>query len=398
MSTTELQSPPPERSSPCRIAFCITDLDPGGAERALFEIVTRLNPHLFQPHVFSLSGGEVANWLIQRGIGVSCFDGGQRSRWQVFGWLARELKQFRPDIVQGFLFHGNLVSRVAGWRAGVPVRLAGHRVAEQGKSWHLWLDRFTKSLVMRHICVSSGVADHVVQRLRLDRSKTTVIPNGIDPALKVANDGRLRAELEIQTECQIMLAVGRLHRQKGFDLLIDAVSRIRNTDENLHLAIVGEGPERAALEAMVATRRCQNEVTLLGYRRDLPELMAGADLFVLSSRWEGMPNVVMQAMLSGIPVVAANVEGIEDLIVHEQSGLIVEKNNPEHLANALVRMLKDKELCQRLAGNAQTVIENQFTWEAAAQLYERVYLHLVNCSHEHYNDSAIIVPKTQEKS
>lgn len=365
-------------NTPRRVAFCITDLDPGGAERALYEIVTRLDRTKFEPHVFSLSGGAVAQWLKEREIPVTCFDLANRSRYQVLGWLTRELRGLRPDIVQGFLFHGNLVSRIAAWRAGVPIRLAGHRVAEREKTWHLWLDRLTKSLVKKHVCVSEGVAEHLRRHLAIDDSQTVVIPNGIDPNTKVANDHRLHEQLGLPDGCRIVIAVGRLQRQKGFDLLIDAFQDVSRRWNDVHLAIVGEGPERAVLERQIESLHCSSSVTLLGYRTDVPELIAEADVFVLSSRWEGMPNVVMQAMLNGTPVVATRVEGITELIEQGRSGLVVELNQAGPLASAIIRILADAEFAKQVADHAQRVIETHFTWEQSAQMYETLFSELLN--------------------
>ena len=362
---------------PQKIAFCITDLDPGGAERALFEIVKRLDKRRWEPHVFSLTSGDVAKWLTDRDIPVKCFDSTGKSWFSVFGWLTGELRRLAPEIVQGFLFHGNLVSRIAGWRAGVPIRVAGHRVAEREKRWHLWVERLTKRLVTHHVCVSRGVAEYLMQNCGIRESAITVIPNGIDPDVKIHPDGRLQSELGVSPETQIVLGVGRLHRQKGFRDLIEAFSGLDHQRIDAHLAIVGEGPERSPLEAQIQKSTWGDKITLLGYRADVPELIAEADVFVLSSLWEGMPNVVLQAMLLGTPIVSTDVEGIEELMTHEENGLIVEREDQADLRNNLQRLLENRALQTIFSEKSQALVKKEFTWNLASHKYDSLYSDLL---------------------
>ena len=362
---------------PVRIAFCITDLDPGGAERALFHIVTRLDRQKWDPHVFSVTGGVVADWFQKEQIPVKSFDSTGLPKYKVINWLAFELRQFKPEIVHGFLFHGNIVSRIAGWRAGISIRLAGHRVAEREKKWHLWVDRITKRLVTKHICVSRGVADHICANLRINPSQIRVIPNGIESQSAPPQVTSVRSELGIPEEAKLVLAVGRLHRQKGFSDLISAFSGIVQQYQDAHLVIVGDGPERDALISQIRNFQLESHITLTGYRNDVAELMHAADLFVLSSHWEGMPNVVMQAMASGRPVVATAVEGIDELLTDEVSGLVVPRGKPSDLQKSILRLLNNPEFSRQLSRRAQDVVEKEFTWERAVEMYDELFASLV---------------------
>lgn len=384
-------------SQPVRIAFCITDLDPGGAEWALYQLATRLDPQRWELRVFNLSQpGTVAEALKVAGIEVRSFGaesaGGLRVKLAALLWLRRELRVFSPQLVQGYLFHGNLVSRCAGWLAGVPVRLAGHRVAEREKRWHLWLDRWSRCLVQRHVCVSSGVAEFVRHELRLRPEQIVVIPNGIDVAQLASPTGQLRRELSLDPQRRIVLAVGRLTRQKGFSDLVQAFRKVcdQATNEapsqgvpgdapfvgNAHLVIVGSGEERANLDQQIRDLGLERQVSLLGYREDVPELIAEADLFVLSSLWEGMPNVVLQAMQCGTPLVTTSVEGIAELVQHEVHGLVVPGSSPTELAAAVVRLLADSALAQNLANTAQAHSRENFTWEETTRKYDRLFTEL----------------------
>ncbi len=368
----------PRETSPVRIAFCITELDPGGAEWALFHIVSRLDRNKWTPQVYCLSsGGELVSRFEEQGIPVKCYGAKSRRDLKVFRWLEAELRKFSPRIVQGFLFHGNIVSRIAGSRAGVPIRLAGHRVAERENRWHLWVDRLTKRFVQHHVCVSSGVAKFLLKKLRIETSQLTVIPNGIDPEFKLGSFGGLREELGLEPQTRIILAVGRLHRQKGFKTLLEAFRKNAQELADVHLVIVGEGPERTSIEAFVDRYSLHGRVTLTGFRPDIPELMSESDLFVLSSLWEGMPNVVLQAMLMHLPVIVTDVEGVADLITNGVSGRIVKPGSIKDLRTAMQEFLVDDTAAQEMATNAKAIVVKEFTWDRAAGEYDQLYQSLI---------------------
>jgi hypothetical protein len=149
----------PHSGAPRRIAFCITDLDVGGAEQCLVHVVSDLDRREWTPHVYCLSRrGALVDRLEAMGIACTCLGWrGWPDAWRVIA-LARKLRAFRPQLLQTFLFHGNLAGRIAGKLAGVPVIVSGIRVAEREKAWHVRLERWTRGLVTHHVCVSQAVA------------------------------------------------------------------------------------------------------------------------------------------------------------------------------------------------------------------------------------------------
>lgn len=363
---------------PLNIAFCITDLDPGGAEWALFHIVTRLDRNLWQPRVYCLGpAGELAKRFEDQNVPVICYGATSSRDVKVFFWLTHQLKEFKPILVQGFLFHANFVSRIAGYWAGVRFRLAGHRVAERQNRWHLWLERVTRRFVHKHLCVSVGVADFMQSQCGLHPWDIEIIPNGIDPGLVVEHCHTLRAELGLPADSRLILAVGRLHTQKGFLNLLTAFEPIANQYDNTHLLIVGEGPLRADLVTAIQHKDLQTRVTLLGHRNDVPELMSQADIFVLSSLWEGMPNVVLLAMQAGLPVIATAVEGIPDLIQNNIHGRIIKPGCTKELESAIRELLTYDELRTAFSENSKTLVNNEFTWNQISRRYSECYRSLL---------------------
>ncbi|MCA9024423.1 MAG: glycosyltransferase [Planctomycetaceae bacterium] len=362
--------------TPTRIAFCITELDPGGAERALVRIVMGLDRSRWSPHVYCLAErGPLADDLDNAGVPLTCLNVRSGRDFAVVRRLTKALKEFRPEILQTFMFHGNIVGRLAAWRAGVPIVIAGVRVIEPDMRWRMLLDRWTNRLVDHTICVSRAVAD-AYRKLGYREEQLTVVPNGVDfERFANAEPADLTA-FGIPREARTIISVGRLHPQKGFDNLIDAFAQLFNQDhvgKNLHLLIVGEGPDRGGLQVDIEEQGMTNFVHLIGRQSDTAPLLQAADLFVLSSRWEGMPNVLLEAMAAGLPCVATNVEGVSELILDGETGLTAQPNPPS-LSKQMERLLTDQSLSSRLASAGQAHVREQFSWEQTIAGFEAVWI------------------------
>ncbi|MCA8999063.1 MAG: glycosyltransferase [Planctomycetaceae bacterium] len=366
------------RANRTPIAFCITDLDPGGAEKALYQILKHLDLEIWSPTVYCLGPeAELCDAIRPLGIEVECYGAKSSQNLGVVLWLFRRLKRRPPQILQCLLFHANIVGRVAGRLAGVPVIVAGHRVAEHEKRWHLRAERWTQRLVDHHICVSQGVADHLSRETGVPLSKITVIANGVEiPAGVEPVD--LRRAFGIPEAHKVVLAAGRLHRQKGFDLLLETFPNVLSQAPQTTLLIVGDGPERPALEDQRSRLRLKEQVVLPGRDSNLPGVMAACDVFVLPSRWEGMPNVVLEAMAIGLPVLAAPVEGISELLLEHNNGSVADPRNREEWASRLILLLRNDQLRIEFSRESQVLCRKLFTWDSVAQDYEELYRKLAN--------------------
>ena len=186
----------------------------------------------------------------------------------------------------------------------------------------LWLDRVTDRLVTRHICVSRDVADFSAQVGRLPSAKMTVIPNGVDVE-RFANAAPVDlARFGVPAGSRVLLFVGRLDPQKGPFELLHAAAQLAVDHADVHVLIVGDGPLASELRAWT-TAKSRRGIHFAGRQANIAGLMRAADVFVLPSRWEGLPNVVLEAMAAGTPVVATAVEGIRDLLGDGKWGRVV---------------------------------------------------------------------------
>ena len=360
-----------------RIALCITELRVGGAERVLVELATRLDKSQFEPLVISMqprpddSEPHFVDALTCAGIPVEFVDFASPMTLPIkLAKLRKIFKTFKPHVCQSFLFHANFFSRLAARSAGVPVIISGVRVAEHEKKWHLRLDRITRSLVTQYVCVSQGVADFTAKQGGIPQQKIAVIPNGVDLADN-EDDG--------STETRKIMTIGRLHRQKGLDWLLQTTPLWLEQRPDCELVLVGDGPERAKLQAVAAQLSCADRVRFLGHRSDVPQLLAAAELLLLPSRWEGMPNVVMQAMAAGLPVVATQVEGINELLTQQldendlSSPQTCRFGATDEWAAKINTLLEQPDWGRQLGKQNREHIRQYFTTEKMVESYEQLW-------------------------
>ena len=361
------------------IALCITDLNVGGAERCLVELATRLDRKRFTPIVCCLSPapppGEttLVPALEAAGVEVVCLGARKTTDFPwVVARLARLLAGRKPQILQTFLFHANIVGRLAAWLAGMRHVVCGIRVAQRSPAWRLWLDRMTHRTVARYVCVSRSVADFSAKAGRLPADRLLVIPNGVDlsrftnvPPADPASFGAAGQRL--------VTCIGRLDPQKGMAQLLttagDWLPRLPDCD----LLIVGEGPLEDGLRRQCREAGIAERVHFAGWRPDIPEILAASSLLVLASAWEGMPNVVLEAMASGLPVVAVAVEGVEELLGREAGEQTVPYGQRQAFSDAVARILSDPHLAARLGRENRHHTEQNFTIQGMVSAYENLW-------------------------
>jgi starch synthase (maltosyl-transferring) len=357
----------------------ITDLDVGGAERALTTLATHLKPTRWRVGVFCLrEPGRLTDVLRRADVFCECLCLKRRNPVQAVTRLARSLRRFRPELVQSFMFHANLAARLSAPWAGCPWVVGGLRVAEREKRWHLILDRLTGSLVTGSVCVSQGVMKFSRDVAGLDPARLIVIPNGIDPAPFDRAVRLSRAEIGVPENGHVALYVGRLDVQKGLPDLLDAAQRLVAARPTWYLVLAGDGPTREWLTAQIENRPgLKGRVHWLGSRDDIPALLKSANVLVLPSLWEGMPNAVLEAMAASRPVIGTTVEGTEDLIVPGQTGWLIPPSDVTTLTQALLEAVDSPERCLRYGEAARRRVEQDFSRERMVAAYEGVWARIL---------------------
>jgi starch synthase (maltosyl-transferring) len=204
-----------------------------------------------------------------------------------------------------------------------------------------------------------------------------VIPNGVNYE-KFANAAATDVSpMGLRPNQPIIITVGRLEEQKGIVHLLHAAVDVLKHRPECQFLIVGEGCDRNSLQALASDLRIDRSVLFAGPRSDVPGLLKAATVFVLPSLWEGMPNVVLEAMAAGLPVIATAVEGSREIIVHGDNGLLVSTANPSELAMAILRVLNEPKLASLLGAAAQHSVAKYFTERNAIAAYDQLYRQLL---------------------
>lgn len=206
--------------------------------------------------------------------------------------------------------------------------------------------------------------------LGVPAERISIIPNGVDLS-KIPQTKEKRGAGQI-------VSVGRLSQEKGFSYLVDAFVRVKEKVPEAKLDIIGEGPEREKIELQIAKLNLETSVRLLGSlpHDEVIRAMRKAELFVLPSVAEGLGIVFIEAQACGTPVIGTNVGGIPDVIIHEETGLLVPPRDAQALAQAMVMLLENKALAQRLATEAQQQA-SRFAWPRIVESYDQLYKELI---------------------
>lgn len=370
--------------APARVALITTELSVGGAERCLVNLALGLEAAGdFQPVVYSLAPPPrpPRDGLVRRlrDAGVPVEFLGVTAPWQFVSAvmrLRRALAARKPHVVQTFLFHANVVGTLAAKLAGDTVIVWGVRVADPRRRRHL-AERMLSAHVKRIVCVSGDVAEFCRGRVRLPGGKLTVIPNGIDVGRYEGVQPADRQSLGVPPDANLLLCIGRLDRQKGLDWLLPLLGGLFEERPRLHLAMAGEGPERTALDHQCRSLGIAERVHWLGWRPDVPELLATSSVLLLPSRWEGMPNVVLEAMAAGRPVLAAGVSGVAELLGPGEEGQCFEPENERDFLEKLAVLLDDPHRAAAWGEANRRRARQHFSLEAMCDAYRQLYRSLL---------------------
>lgn len=365
------------------ILFLINSLAYGGAETQLVRVATRLKQRGWDVKVVTLIPPTAyVDELEHEGITVTTL--GMRRKIpdpRAILRLARWVRLWKPDIVHSYMVHANILARVTRLLAPVPVLISSAQSISEGGRLREILYRLTDSLcdVTTHVCRAG--AERYVKTGIVPAHKMRHIPNGIDTDLFRPDEGiraRRRCELSVN-EAFVWLAVGRFEPPKDYPNLLTACAHVVRSHPHSLLLLAGDGPLRGEMEEMARSLGIQHRVRFLGIRRDVPQLMNAADAYVMSSSREGLPNVLLEAHATGLPVVATDVGGNPEIVLDGKSGFVVPPRNSDALAEAMQRVMGmgERERLQMGAVGRQHTIEN-YSMERVVQQWESLYRELLS--------------------
>jgi len=368
-------------TAPVSLAFFSNTHARGGAEEHVLTLLRGLDRRLFQLHL--ICSPDVAEMLradLPRDVKlfpilVDSFSHGPNAL-----RLARYLRAERIEILHSHLFCSSLFGSPIARFSGVPAIIETPHVREswrRGWKASFFVDRLIGRCVDCYIAVSQANADFLVNDKRLPARKVRTIHNGCD--LRRFNpvessQSRLRGALGFQPGDLILLVAARLEPQKGHRVLLDALPPVRRDFPNVRLVCVGDGELRGALEQQARDLHLDDIVRFIGYQPNIPEWLGLADVSVLPSFFEGLPLVAIESLAAARPMVATAVDGTPEVILDGQTGLTVPPGDPDALAKALTRLLRDPELRRRLGQAGRSFVLEHFTQERQIEQTQQLYL------------------------
>ena len=359
-----------------RAAFFLSDLDAGGAQRAIVNVVNALVPErIITTLIVARGDGPARAWIkaSQPMVNIGC----ARTRyalWRLRALLIREQFDVLLTTMVDANIVGSLAARLSKRRPGLILRETNSHRASQD------LGFFRRSAVGwaylsadAVVAPSHGVADELVQDYALDPARVVTIHNSIDLESWARRAEAARQSLapwgSFAAGMPVLVAVGRLSKQKGFDLLLRALAQCQGEGRRAHLVIVGGGPLRAELRALASELGLSDRVLMPGFVADLAHWYAHGDLFVLPSRWKGFGNVIVEAMACGLPVIAFDCRhGPAEILSDGQGGVLVAPDDISALAQAIDRLLAAPDERARLS-MAGRLLANRFAPKHIANQY-----------------------------
>jgi len=355
----------------------------GGTERVVWELATRLPPARFDVHVW-LSPvpalDEFAQALAGQGLAVERV-AEVDSRWDWGGMLATwtRLRRLKPDVI-----HVHHVWPAADRYLATLARAAGtkrmvvteHIVGQphSGGQRALKRDELGRADAVTAVC--GAVAEMLVNDYGIVRERVRVVPNGADlpdEQAEIAPARAFRERFGASLIRPLWVVAGRLEEQKGHAVLFNALAEVRKRGLDFTLAVAGEGKLRGELEQLAEQLGMGNRVRFLGALEDVGPLLAAADAVVLPSLWEGLPLVLLEAMVRSRPVVASAVGGVPEAIEDGVHGALVPPGDALALADELERFHRKTERASRLGRAAGERVRRDFLWQAVAEGFEAVY-------------------------
>jgi len=366
-----LSAPPLASPEPLGVAHLAFSLQTGGMERLLVEFARHADRQRFQLHFFSLTDrGPPADDIEGLAWPVHCFGKPSGFRWRAVRQLAQSFKRDQIRVVHthnsGAMIYGALAARLSGVRAVIHTRHGQRFGASRRQNWAF---AAVSRLIDRVVGVSEDSAQQCI-REGVPAGRVRTIWNGIDVT---------RFPYAGSTAGGPAVLVARLVPEKDLPTLLQAVALVVQRAPQFRLLVAGDGPCMPEARELSQRLGLTDHVQLLGACRDVPSVLRQASLFVLSSRTEGISLTLLEAMSSGLPVVATQVGGNAEVVQHGQTGWLVPAGDPAVLAEAVERLWRNPDECRRFGEAGRQRVVQHFDVRRMVGQYEDLYREVLGC-------------------
>jgi sugar transferase (PEP-CTERM/EpsH1 system associated) len=366
------------------IAHVMHRFDVGGLENGIVNLINLMPSDAYRHVVISLTTiTDFRKRIVRDDVEFIALEKPPGHALWIYPQLFKLFRKLRPAIVHS----RNLAALevvVPAWAAGVPVRIHGEHGRDVGdldgsNRKYQWMRRIYRPFVTHYIALSRDLADYLTCKIGVPVEKLTQIYNGVDAGrfYGVETGAHVAGCPFRNPEHWIVGTVGRMQAVKDQTTLAQAFIRALEIEpelkSRLRLVMVGEGPLRLPVQAMLDRAGVSDLAWLAGERSDVPEVMRGLNCFVLPSLAEGISNTILEAMASGLPVIATQVGGSADLVVDGKTGELVPAADAECMAQSIVRLSKDTDRARVMGRAGRSEVERRFSMGAMLEAYKGVY-------------------------
>ena len=358
-----------------RILHIIESLEFGGAEKVVVSLANSMAGTQQVSICCVKTIGALAVELDKR-IDVFCMNKPEGNDYLLPFRLARILRRNNYDVVHthnwGVFLEGGLAGMLAKTPAlihtvhGPYAKYPDTPVARIKLTLRHFLERVLASRFRRIATVSDAIADYVVNDIAIDQEAVLTVHNGIpiSGGAAFAQSGG---------DDVVFITVGRLAAIKNHELMVRALREVLDTGTRVRLLIVGDGPERERIERCLREHQLQDKVSLLGFRSDVGEILSGADVFLMTSRYEGISIAMLEAMRAGLPVIATRVGGVPETVRDGTTGLLVGPDDLPGLVQAMLRLARSKPLRQEMGRRGREFLTEEFSLAQMSARYLKLY-------------------------
>ncbi|OIN93770.1 hypothetical protein CO015_02795 [candidate division WWE3 bacterium CG_4_8_14_3_um_filter_42_11] len=354
--------------TPTPILYIIHTAAKGGAEVMLYNLIKCLDRKRFKPHllvIYNKNGDP--NFFDSLNIPILKIY--RRPKTLGIGLLIKTvlfIRKINPTIVHTHLFGGDTWGRIAAILAKVPVIITTeHSTNLKETRLQRVIKKILSQKTKRITAISQSVKEFSVKMDSIFQDRLRVIPNGVDTQFYSPSKRKLFP--------RYIISIGRLVEEKGFDVLIGAFEKAQTRHSEIKLYIVGEGPSDQNLKQLVKDRNLSQSVSFLGYRDEVKKLLGGAEIYVQTSKVEGLGISILEAMATGLPVIATQVGGIPEVIRNQYNGILIEPNNTEDLSQAINMLLENRPFAQRIGRTARKTVVEKYSLKTMVSRYEKLY-------------------------
>ena len=369
-----------------RIDYFLPELKLGGSEKHVIQLASGLRQRGHDARIVSLfREGPLAGEAREMGIPFTCLNLSYHWGVETFRGIWDWIHSHPTDILHTYLFGFHLFAGLPARMSKIPVTLSSRRDVDLvQKRRHLWLENLGNLFVDHVICCSRAVEVWVLDRERIRSEKVSTIYNGVDLGFfKGSADGlRIRREFGIPKHAPVVGTVANFSPKKAYADLLEGIELILEKNPAVWFLLVGRGPLECEIKEKAQSLPRSQQVIFTGSRSDIPDLMSAMDLFVFVSLWEGLPNVLLEAMAMGRPVISTAVGGVPELIEEGKEGILIPPRNLQTFSRAVFELLGDYKRAQAMGLQAQEKIRREFGMERMVSEYENLYLSLLSKSGE----------------